>query len=441
MRLTPRAPAAGTYRSLWAHRRCRWLIASLSSSLIGTFVYSVALVVFVMELTGSAAWVSAAVIARIVPFAVLGAPAGVLADRFDRRQLMVLLEVIRAALAVSAALVAFTGGSPGLAVAMATASSVAATPYRPAFVAVLPHLVDQRDLPAANAASNLVGQTAWFVGPAVAAAALSVANVTTAFLVAAVAHGAAAFLVQRTGDVGGGKGLSASFTSSQATTGPSLVQEVDTRNRTSRTIMGDELLDGLRAVRSDPGLTALLLLVCALLFTFGMEQVLFVLVAADRLDLGPEGFGLLAAAVGAGALLTAPFTARIGRARRPVAVLVASSVLAGAPLIALSFTDSIVLTLGLLTIEGAATFVSEVMLVTMLQRSCPDHLLARVVGLQESASAVTQVLGSAIAPVLVAVSGLRVSLWVGGAVTVIASLVLAARLRPLAKHIPTTQSS
>lgn len=436
---SPPAPAAGagTFRSAWAHHRWRWLIASLTVSLTGTFLYTVALVAFVMDRTGSAVWVSVAVIARMAPFAVLSAPAGVLADRFDRRRLMALVEVSRAAILAAMAVVAWTDGPPLLAVALAAAASVVATPHRPAFVAAVPRLVEGRDLAAANAVENIVGQAAWFVGPAVAAAVLVGTNAGTAFLVAAVAFVAAAFSVRKIGDVGGGPTpLARPSGGDGADKEVAVDRGVHAQLGVPSTTMRSELLDGFRAVRDDSGLAALLLLVCALLFTFGMEQVLFVLVATDQLDLGPEGVGILVAAVGAGSLVVAPITARIGRTRRPAAVLVASSVLVGAPLVVLSYTDSVAIALVLLALEGAATIVNEIMLLTMLQRACPDHLLARVVGLQESSSAVTQVLGSAVAPVLLAVGGLRLGLWAGGAATIVAALVLAPRLRSLSDTVP-----
>ena len=59
----------------------------------GDFLYSVALVVFLLERTGSAGWVAGAAIARVLAYVVLGPFGGVIADRYDRRRLMLLLDV------------------------------------------------------------------------------------------------------------------------------------------------------------------------------------------------------------------------------------------------------------------------------------------------------------------------------------------------------------
>ncbi len=101
----------GTFASAWGHRRWRWLLSGFAVSVIGDYLYSVALVVFLIDRTGSAGWVSAAVIGRLLPYALLSAPAGLLADRMDRRRLMVTLDLVRAgllaAMAVPSMLLAF----------------------------------------------------------------------------------------------------------------------------------------------------------------------------------------------------------------------------------------------------------------------------------------------------------------------------------------------
>ena len=66
---------AGGFRSAWQHRRWRRFLVSTAVSGTGDFLYSVALVVYLIEETGSAGWVAAAVIARMVAYTVLGAVA------------------------------------------------------------------------------------------------------------------------------------------------------------------------------------------------------------------------------------------------------------------------------------------------------------------------------------------------------------------------------
>jgi hypothetical protein len=71
------------------HRPFRRLAAALAASQIGDWVYNVALLAVVYERTGSPIWVAVTTAARVVPIVVLGPLGGVVADRFDLRDVMI----------------------------------------------------------------------------------------------------------------------------------------------------------------------------------------------------------------------------------------------------------------------------------------------------------------------------------------------------------------
>ena len=89
-----------------------------------------------------------------------------LADRFDRRRLMITLDLGRAALMLAVLAVVAAGGPPLATLALVTVAAALGTIYRPAAVSATPLLVPEDDLAAANAAEATVYQLAWFVGPA-----------------------------------------------------------------------------------------------------------------------------------------------------------------------------------------------------------------------------------------------------------------------------------
>ena len=126
---------AGTFRGAWRHRRWRWLLASYAVSMTGDFLYFVALVVVLYDATGSAGWVAVSAVARMLGYVFLSPFGGVVADRFDRRRLLVSLDLFRAVVMVALAFVAWTDGSPVLAIALAVVATAATVPYRPACVA------------------------------------------------------------------------------------------------------------------------------------------------------------------------------------------------------------------------------------------------------------------------------------------------------------------
>ena len=191
---------------------------------------------------------------------------------------------------------------------------------------------------------------------------------------------------------------------------------------------------GMAVVRADPGLVALIGFVSAAVFLFGFEQVVHVLVA-DRLGMGANGVGVLGAAVGVGGLLMAPFTARLGGGRRGGGLLAASGLLLGLPMVALAVINTAAAACAVLVVEGVGVILSEVLFITLLQRSCPEESLGSVYGLQDSASAGAQLLGSIAAPLLVAGLDLSWSLVIGGGVVVVATILLAPGLHRLAVRV------
>src|SRR6185437_11312273 len=112
-----------------AGRPFHLLITSLAVSTCGDWLYNVALLALVYERTGSPTWVSLTTAVRVVPIVVLGPIGGVLADRYDRRRLMIGADVIRAGLMVLLGIVAATGLPILLAPALAGAAAAAGVVY------------------------------------------------------------------------------------------------------------------------------------------------------------------------------------------------------------------------------------------------------------------------------------------------------------------------
>src|SRR5437764_12132896 len=101
------------------------LIASLAVSSCGDWLYNVALLALVYERTGSATWVSLTTAARVLPVVALGPVGGVMADRYDRRRLMVGADLLRTGLMVALGLMAAAGLPILFAPALASAAAAA----------------------------------------------------------------------------------------------------------------------------------------------------------------------------------------------------------------------------------------------------------------------------------------------------------------------------
>lgn len=378
-------------------------------------MYFVALVVFLIESTGSASWIAAAAVARLLAYAVFGTIGGVIADRYDRRRLMIVLDLVRAGLMMILAGVVWSDGPPTVVIGLTVVNAMASTPYRPALVAATPTLVHEDDLAAANAAEGVVGQVAYFVGPALGGLLVATAGTGAAFMINGITFAISAALVARIGPVGGGFPKRVGDESRQ-------------RGDNART----QIADGIRTLRAEPGLTALIAFTSMVVFLYGFEQVVQVLVATTRLGMGASGVGILSGAVGVGGLLVAPFTARIGGGPSAGLLLALSGVLMGLPLALLAVISSPTVAVLALLVEGIGGITFEVLFITLLQRATPEDMLARVFGLQDSVGSVAQLLGSLAAPLLVAGVKLEASLWIVGGALVLVAVLLAGPLNRLA---------
>lgn len=383
----------------------------------GDFLYFVALVVYLLDETGSASWVAAAAVLRILAYVILGPLGGVIADRFDKLRMMVLLDIGRFTLMTAIAFSIWTGGSIAVVLALTVANSAMSAAYRPAAVAMTPLLVAEDDLAAANAAEGIIGQLALFVGPAVGALVVSVTSTAAAFAVNAFTFLISALLVVRVGPVATVAPDGSAPTAGAAGTGGS-----------TGTSIWHDIVDGARAVRAHAGLLAIMVLTGVILFQIGVEEVVHVLVAEQRLGMGANGLGVMSAAIGVGGLLVAPFTARLGSSRSAGLLLAGAGVVFGLAMAMLAVVDTATGAVAVLAVQGVGVMVFEVVFITLLQRWCREDTLARVFGLNDSLTAATQLVGSIAAPLLVAGPGLSATLWLTGGFVVVASLAVAPAL-------------
>ncbi len=129
---------AGTIRAALRYPAFRRLLTGLAISQVGDWLYNLALVALVYQRTHSALWAGVTTAARVVPAVALGPLGGVVADRFDRRLVMIASDLIRVALMLVLALVAAAHLPILLAPVIAAAATAAGTPYLPCASATTP---------------------------------------------------------------------------------------------------------------------------------------------------------------------------------------------------------------------------------------------------------------------------------------------------------------
>jgi MFS family permease len=378
----------GTIRAALRYPAFRRLLAGLAISQIGDWLYNLALVALVYGRTHSALWAGITTAARVVPIVALSPLGGVIADRFDRRRVMVTCDLIRLALMGLLALVALTWPPIAVFPLIAALATAAGAPFLPSASAVTPRLVPDADLPGANAARSAVTGLGIIVGPALGGVLLLLGTPVLAFVLNASTFGVSALAVL-------------------AIPANSAFHHGAFRTERSGERPAGLLRDiaaGAAALRAHPEAVRLVGadIVCSLVY--GMQTVLLILVA-HRAGLGLHGYGYLFAGIGAGGLLGTTLASRAARCPHPRAVLLAALAAVGLPMVLLAVVHWPAAAIAAAAVTGVGAILVEILTETSLQRSLPPAVFGRAYGVALPASIAGIALGSLAAPVLISLLG------------------------------------
>jgi apolipoprotein N-acyltransferase len=314
-------------------------------------------VVFELEGGASPAEIVRLLAATLLPFSVIGPFAGVIVDRWDRRRVLVVASLTRAALVMLAMSVLVTQSKPLAYLGMILLLSVSRFVLA-AKGAALPRTVPRpADLVDANSLSSVAGLSAGFLGAVVGSTFVAVAP-AAGFVIAALAYLVAAQRFAGLPPVGGGE--------SETPVGAGLAR------------VGRELLDGLSLIVSDRDIHVPLLAVWGHRLLLGGAFVVLVMIADLRYGFEAPGYGMAIAVIGVGAFvgtIAAPAAAaRFGAS----AVLPAAYLLAGAVAVVCGFWPNLAPLVAGIGVVAAAFQVLKVVADAMVQRATPDPFRGRV---------------------------------------------------------------
>ncbi len=393
-------PTPGTMRSALSHPAFGRLFAGALASNIGTWMQNVTLIALAYALTGDAWFTGLITFAQLGPMLFLSPFGGALADRFDRRVLMVSLASTQLVLSLLLAAVALdpTPNRALLVLIVATIGSAGAA-YGPTANALLPSLVPRSDLQPAIALNSVSMNASRVAGPLLGGAVGSLAGPSAVFVVNALTYLFviwAVMTVRVDFSPAGAKGE-----------GPI-----------------EQLRVGLRAARADRIITRVLLTIstlslCSLVFIYQMPFL-----AGEQLGLTDWRFNLLFAAFATGAALGAmsmgSFLSAHDRARTTRVGLgvfaVALAVFGTTRVVPVAFVAVFVL--------GAAYFVIVTALSTTLQMRVANEVRGRVMGLWMMGWAGLVPLGGLIAGPVIDSIGISAVLLFGAAVAAVLAVVV-----------------
>lgn len=383
-------------------------------SITGDWVLRIGLPISIYQLTGSILATSAMFVAGILPSLLFGSVAGVYVDRWDRRRVVIVGNVL---LAVGLVPLAFVTRAELVWIAYVV-QFVEVTILQfttPAEHALLPAIVQSEDLVAANALTAFNRNVSRLAGPAiggVVALSLGIAGIAIAD---ALSFLAAAILV------GVMRGIAVA---------PRVHVSVDQARALGR--IWQEWLAGLAVIRDRRSIAVIFLAVAIAAVGEGVFSVLFVVYVVTIIGGGPHEIGLLQSSQGLGGLVASvglvALSARVG----PAALVGWSAVLFGlvdlaifnAPAAGVPFA-LIVILFGLVGIVGAPMFPA---IYSIIQSAVPDGFRGRVLGAMSTTASLLQLVGLAIAGFLAVPLGTITVLNVQGIGYVATGLVLLALL-------------
>jgi MFS family permease len=394
-----------TFRSLRRHRNYRIFFTGQLVSLAGSWMQNVALAWLVIELSGSPLAIGALAFWRFVPFTVLSLVAGVLVDRMDTRRLVMGTQASAMAISVVLAVITLTGtASLPIVYVLAALGGVTLAFDAPGRQALTFEMVGPRELPNAVALNAGLFNASRVVGPAIAGVVIATAGTGICFVLNAF-----------------------SFLAVLAALGSVRDEELHpvVRDPTAGFLGGTRAAFAF-AVR-DPQLR-IVLGVVTVVSTVGFNfHVLVPLLAANTLSVGPEGFGLLSASFGLGALTGALATASFRGASWRLLAVGATGF--GVLALALAPIRDAVPAGVLLYGVGVSFTLFTANANALVQLGAPDHLRGRLIGLYLFAFVGLAPIGGLFAGWLAELGGTALAFGIAGATSLVTIAVAGAYRR------------
>jgi MFS family permease len=412
--LIPTPPQARPSRlpqgfSAFRHRNFRLFWGGMAISLVGTWMQQVGQAWLVLQLTNDPLALGIVGVAQFTPVLFLGLFGGIVADAVSKRKALVVTQTAAGFLALVLGFLVVSGQVQVwhvyvLAVLLGTVNAFD-MPIRQSFVV---EMVGRDDVANAVALNSAVFNMTRIVGPAIAGLTIAFIGLEPLFFVNAASYLAV---------VGG------LFLMRPADFHLPSARAVVPRNLRS---VVSSLVEGLRYVRRDERIF-LSIAVLAVVSTFALNfTVLIPVLARDVLHGDADTYGFLMSASGVGSLISA---LSIAFGQRPtVGRLLAGAAAIGFAMIALAFSRSMLLDLGLMFVAGWGTISMAATCNTIIQLSVPDVLRGRVMSVYTTVFAGTTPFGALFAGSLAAFGGAPLGLWAGGAIALVAAIVGVIRL-------------
>src|ERR687896_226906 len=384
-----------TNDSLLSNARFLRLWIGQGTSFVGDAISMIALVVLVVEITGSASAVGGALVARLLP--TIASPlAGVLADRVDRRIVLVASDLARAVLVLGLVFARDLATIYVLVFLMGLARTV----FNPTVRAAFPSVVGGGDLTRANALISGTFSTSIMLGPALGGLLVAGIGVEAAFLADAATYLISAILLS------------------------TVPLPRPPRESGEDESFVRELRSGFGYLVGAPVPLAIVLGAFLTILTINATVPAEVFLAKETFGAGDAGYGLLVGLWGGGMVLGSAMMAVLGDKINLVLLYFLSIFVGACALVGTGLAPSFVLALGALTVEGAASGIDNVATDTILQKRVPEAFLGRVFSIRFLGYSAGEALAYPLGGLLVDTVGPRSTYLLAGLATATAGLLV-----------------
>ena len=385
-----------TFRALGT-RNFRYFFIGQAVSASGTWMQKIGQAWLVLELTGSGTLLGVTAALQQLPTLVVGPWSGLLADRTDKRRLLIVTQSLSGALALVLGCLLLTDlVEMWMVLVLATLLGTTEALDRPARQAFVSTMVGQEHLTNAVLLNSIVMNSARVVGPSIAGVLIATAGLATTFLVNA-----------------------ASFTAVVLALVLMRVDELLPSTPIAR--QPGQLREGFRYVRANPELVApLSLMTVAGLFAYEWTVTL-PLLARDAFDGDASTFGIMYTAMGLGAVVGGLAVA--GTMQANVKALLRTAWIFSVLMLALSFTPSLTTALLVLLVLGGASITLKSLANALLQLRARPEMRARVLALLSVATGGTTPIGAPLVGWTAETFGVRTAVAIGAVATALATIV------------------
>lgn len=385
------------------YRNYRYLWFGQTGHAASLWMDQVARAALVLELTESALTLSLVIAIRLVPILLFGIIGGVVADRYDRRKVLMSTQLISMSTHVALAVLTLSGLIEIWHIFVTTFVAGTAMAFnQPVRQSLIPLTVPREDLMNAIALNQTALSFMRIGGASLAGILLGVFSVGMVYFINAGIYVFVIFTTVMMQLPGGGR-----------------------NKKKADSSIGGDLAEGFRYVwaNSDLRITIGLALIL-FIFGFPYQQVFVPLLAKQTLDMGSSGIGYLAGATGVGAVIGSLFLAWRSGTKRPGLQLMINMLVFGGALVAISFQATVIGTMVLLAVAGSMTVTYMAFTNSILMAKSDPAMHGRVLSLMSLDRGLIP-LGAIGSGILASSLGIRPSLGLmGGTIVVLSGIVL-----------------